>query len=132
MNGIEAVVTNAAKTRKKGDIRKLADIFISDDVNDEMFDYLTKACVSDDRHYAYHSRIVPNNKNKINLKIHKIIYSGQKTIVIWEDGTKTIVSCGEGDQYDEYAGFCAAIIKKIFGSTSKAKKIMKQYIKERK
>lgn len=30
---IEAVVTNAAKTRKKGDIRKLADIFISEDVN---------------------------------------------------------------------------------------------------
>ena len=45
MNGIEAVVTNAAKTRKKGDIRKLADIFISDDVNDEMFDYLTKLMI---------------------------------------------------------------------------------------
>ena len=42
---IESVVTNAAKTRKKGDIRKLADIFISDDVNDEMFDYLTKLMI---------------------------------------------------------------------------------------
>ena len=30
---IEPVVTNAAKTRKKGDIRKLADIFISEDAN---------------------------------------------------------------------------------------------------
>ena len=30
---IESVVTNAAKTRKKGDIRKLADIFISEDAN---------------------------------------------------------------------------------------------------
>ena len=66
------------------------------------------------------------------LGIKQIIYSGPKTIVIWKDGSKTIVSCGEGDQYDEYAGFCAAITKKIFSSTSKAKKIMKQYIKERK
>lgn len=54
----------------------------------------------------------------------KLIYSGGKTIVIWPDNSKTIVSCGDGDQYDEYAGFCAALAKKIFGSTSAAKRIM--------
>lgn len=54
----------------------------------------------------------------------KVIYSGGKTIVIWPDDSKTIVSCGDGDQYDEYAGFCAALAKKIFGSTSAAKRVM--------
>jgi hypothetical protein len=54
----------------------------------------------------------------------KVIFSGPKTIVIWEDGTKTIVGCAEGQEYDEYAGFCAALAKKIFGSTAKAKRMM--------
>lgn len=56
----------------------------------------------------------------------KVIYSGGKTIVIWQDNSKTIVSCGDGDQYDEYAGFCAALAKKIFGTTSAAKRIMNE------
>lgn len=54
----------------------------------------------------------------------KVIFSGPKTIVIWEDGTKTIVGCAEGQEYDEYAGFCAALAKKIFGTTAKAKRMM--------
>lgn len=54
----------------------------------------------------------------------KVIFSGPKTIVIWEDGTKTIVGCADGQEYDEYAGFCAALAKKIFGSTSAAKRAM--------
>lgn len=54
----------------------------------------------------------------------KVIFSGGKTIVIWGDGTKTIVSCMEGDEFDEYSGFCAAVVKKLYGSTTRAKKIM--------
>lgn len=54
----------------------------------------------------------------------KVIFSGGKTIVIWEDGTKTVVSCMEGDEFDEYSGFCAALAKKLYGSTTRAKKIM--------
>ena len=46
------------------------------------------------------------------------------------DGTKTIVSCGEGDHNDPYAGFCAAITKRVFGSTSQAKKVLARTRKE--
>lgn len=41
-----------------------------------------------------------------------------------------IVSCGEGDHNDPYAGFCAAITKRVFGSTSHAKKILARTRKE--
>jgi len=54
----------------------------------------------------------------------KVIFSGGKTIVIWGDGTKTVVSCMEGDEFDEYSGFCAALAKKLYGSTTRAKKLM--------
>ena len=54
----------------------------------------------------------------------KVIYSGPKTIILWADNTKTIVSCGEADSYDYYSGFCAAVVKKLFGSTTHAKKVL--------
>ena len=57
-----------------------------------------------------------------------MIYSGPKTIILWTDGTKTIVSCGEGESYDHYTGFCAAVTKKLFGSTSHAKKVLGRVI----
>lgn len=62
--------------------------------------------------------------------VKRVIFSGPKTIVFWIDGTKTIVSCGEGDNNDPYAGFCAAVTKRVFGSTSQAKKILAKTKKE--
>ena len=60
--------------------------------------------------------------------VKKVIFSGPKTIVLWADGTKTIVSCGAGDTYDYYAGFCAAVAKKLFGSTTHAKKVLGEVV----
>ena len=56
--------------------------------------------------------------------IERIHFSGDKTIIIWKDGSKTIVSCGEGEQFDEYTGFCAGLVKKLFGSTTAAKRFL--------
>lgn len=58
------------------------------------------------------------------VKPDRVVYSGPKTILMWPDGTKTIVSLMEGDEHDEYAAFCSAIVKKMFGSTHKAKKFL--------
>lgn len=59
-------------------------------------------------------------------EIKKVIYSGNKTIVLWADNTKTIVSCREGETFDQYMGFCAAVTKKLFSSTSKIKKTIEK------
>lgn len=64
--------------------------------------------------------------SKKSLDIDKVIFSNDKTIVFWEDGTKTMVSCMNGDEYDNYDGFCAAVVKKIFGSTANAQKLMSE------
>lgn len=65
------------------------------------------------------------------LSIKKVIFSGPKTIILWDDGTKTISSCGESDQYSQYIGFCAAVAKKVFGSNNKIKKIIDAAVKEK-
>lgn len=64
-------------------------------------------------------------------KVKKIIYSGPKTIVLWDDGTKTVVGLGEGEEFDEYAGFCAAVAKKAFGSKHQIEKIIKDAVKDK-
>lgn len=58
------------------------------------------------------------------LKPTRIIYSGPKTIVFWPDGTKTMVSLMEGQEHDDYTAYCAAVVKKMFGATHKAKKFI--------
>lgn len=62
--------------------------------------------------------------------VKNVIFSGNKTIVLWSDGTKTIVTCGADDIFDPYAGFCAAVTKKVFGTTSIVKRILKTTAKE--
>lgn len=61
--------------------------------------------------------------------VKSVIFNGGKTIVLWADGTKTISTCGESDTFDPYAGFCAAVAKKVFGSTGAAKRILKNVSK---
>ena len=62
--------------------------------------------------------------------IRRIVFSGPATIVFWEDGTKTVVKCMEGEKFERYAGFAAACMKKMFGSTSRAKSVMEDYAEE--
>lgn len=73
--------------------------------------------------------MIPTNAIRDDA-IRQIIFSGPKTIVIWSDGSKTIVSCSKDDTYDGYAGFCAAVAKKMFGSTSQVKRVIEKYTKE--
>lgn len=61
------------------------------------------------------------------LDVKKIIFSGPKTIVLWSDGTKTIVSMSKDEpRFDPEAAFCAAYTKKMFGTNSKIKRIIKE------
>lgn len=74
--------------------------------------------------------VIPDASVLVDDAIKQVIFSGPKTIILWKDGTKTIATCGEGDHYDKYVGFCAAVTKKMFGSTTKVKKILDRYAKE--
>ena len=59
------------------------------------------------------------------LEPKRIIKNGIATIVFWNDGTKTIVKCAEDDEPDDYMAFCAAYCKKVFGSNSHLKRVIK-------
>lgn len=58
--------------------------------------------------------------------ISEVIFNEEAgvTVVIWIDGEKTIVRLGEGEHFDRYTGFMAAVCKRMFGGTTPAKKLM--------
>lgn len=58
-------------------------------------------------------RIIVNEESKV-------------TVVLWEDGDKTIVRMCELDEYDPYAAYCAAFAKKCYGTNSKLKKTIER------
>ena len=46
-------------------------------------------------------------------RIKKVIYSGPCTIVLWGDGTKTMVRCTANDIKDEKTGLALCVAKKF-------------------
>lgn len=61
------------------------------------------------------------------------IFNEPATICYWNDGTKTVVKCQEGDTYSPEAGLALCYMKKILGNTSKdLNKELHKYIPEEK
>lgn len=50
--------------------------------------------------------------------VEKITYCGPATIVFWKDGTKTVIKCHEGDQFDEVTGFLLCCLRKMMTQKS--------------
>lgn len=60
----------------------------------------------------------------------KIIKNGRATIVLWPDGTKTVVKLAAGDEPSDYAAFTAALAKKVYGSNSRIKAILRDKLED--
>lgn len=50
------------------------------------------------------------------LRIKNVIFNEPATIVYWDDGNKTVVKCGKGEQFDPEKGLAMAIAKKALGN----------------
>ncbi len=61
---------------------------------------------------------ISRRNNMMKYGVKEIIYNDAATIVYWTDGTKTVVKCNENDEYSEYAGFVAAVAKKMYGGAN--------------
>lgn len=62
--------------------------------------------------------------------VRVIDQSGDVTIITFEDGEVVHVKRGFGEVGDDYSAFCAAMVKRLFGSTSRAKKILRTHTRE--
>lgn len=65
-------------------------------------------------------------------QIKQVIFNDPATIVIWADGTKTIVKCQPGDVYDAEKGLALCIAKKFFGNKGNFNEVFKKWIPKKK
>lgn len=63
-------------------------------------------------------------------EIKKVIFNEPTTIVLWADGTKTIVKCQKGDTYSKETGLAVAICKKALGNKGNFNEVFKKWIPE--
>lgn len=57
-------------------------------------------------------------KMKKTANISRVHFSGDKTIVVWDNGDKTIVTCQKDETFDKEKGLAMAIVKYVYGNNS--------------
>ena len=78
--------------------------------------------------YAYFK---PNTTNTTKLpEIKDVIFNEPATIILWADGTKTVVKCQEGEDYDPEKGMAMAISKKALGNKGNYCEVFKKWLPE--
>lgn len=61
-------------------------------------------------------------------EIKKVIFNYPTTVVLWTDGTKTIVRAQGDDVYDPEKGLAMAICKKALGNTGRYYEVFKKWV----
>lgn len=64
----------------------------------------------------------------IRSNIKDVIFSDRVTIILWKDGTKTMVRAGKREHYDPEKGFAMAVCKKMFGNKGNYYEVFKEYV----
>ena len=74
----------------------------------------------------YHNILSASMEIKVDIPgmIDRVIFNDPATIIIWNDGSKTVVKRSDDDIWDPEKGFCMAVIKKLYGHTSFIKRFM--------
>lgn len=62
------------------------------------------------------------------VTVKNVIFNNPATIVLWSDGTKTVVKCQEGDVYDPEKGLAMAISKKALGNKGNFNNVFKKWL----
>lgn len=75
-------------------------------------------------------RILDNKPPKTSYlpEISKVHFNYPMTIVIWEDGTKTMVECQDGDLYSEEVGLALCIAKKALGNKGNFNNVFRKWV----
>lgn len=73
--------------------------------------------------------VIPRKREDL---IKDVIFNNPATIVLWKDGTKTVVKCQEGDTYSKELGLAMCISKKYLGNKGNFNEVFKKWIPEEK
>lgn len=60
--------------------------------------------------------------------VKRVIFNDPVTVVIWTDGTKTVVRCQDGEPYDPEKGLAMCMAKKMLGNNGNYYDIFHKYL----
>ena len=96
-------------------------------------DYMNTPCVTTTTKTIVNGNFAEKLLEKKHLeqclpKVKEVIFAPPATIVYWEDGSRTVVTCSEEDKFVEETGFALCFLKKapitiIFVSISRTRSI---------
>lgn len=82
-------------------------------------------------HYGVSSAYGKDNlKNTFLGMITKVVFNDPATIVLWNDGSKTVVKCNPEDKFDPEKGLAMACMKKLFGNKGYYNDIFRKWLPE--
>lgn len=98
--------------------------------NLEAKDWRRAAMIDSSLHaYKAYDRCLETNATKLP-EIKDVIFNEPATIILWSDGTKTVVKCQEGEGYDPEKGMAMAISKKALGNKGNYCEVFKKWLPE--
>lgn len=77
----------------------------------------------------WHYRTETKSRYSAFDNIQKVIFNPPATIILWKNGSKTVVKCSEKDEFDPEKGFAMCLLKEMFGE--KYYKDMQKIIEEK-
>lgn len=94
-------------------------------------DYTTSYAMNINGIYAGRNPKMTTNYHlyKNHYDIEKVIFNNPATIVLWKDGTKTVVKT-QGEKFDPEKGLAMAISKKALGNQGNYYEIFKKWVRE--
>ena len=69
-----------------------------------------------------------NGEFAMKPEIKKVIFNNPATVILWTDGTKTVVKCQDDDTFDKEKGFALAYLKKLLGNDNTFNKVIKKWV----
>lgn len=63
-------------------------------------------------------------------EVEKVIFNGNTTIVFWNDHTKTVVKCQDGDTFSEETGIALCFMKKMLGNKGNYNKVLREALEK--
>ena len=94
------------------------------------WDELKTSCVLTDSEPISKKTSKEAYNKRIFSEIKDIIINDPATIILWKDGTKTVVKCQPVDTFDPGTGIAMAILKKLYGNSGFYKDIFEPAIEK--
>ena len=103
-------------------VRRKCNLDAKDCLRAAMIDSSLRAYKAYDMHLETNTTKLPEIKD--------VIFNEPATIILWADGTKTVVKCQEGEGYDPEKGLAMAISKKALGNKGNYCEVFKKWLPE--